>query len=62
VQAKIQPQSQIIANIINIDYKPFFITYSKPNEKRKEWKLVQLDFKTINAPPPVMPSGWQIHF
>eukprot|EP00978_Attheya_sp_CCMP212_P042462 scaffold259032_cov47-Attheya_sp.AAC.1 len=45
VPAKIQPLSQIIANIIKSDDKLFFIAYSKPNEKRKEWTLVQLDFE-----------------
>eukprot|EP00978_Attheya_sp_CCMP212_P004593 scaffold10016_cov54-Attheya_sp.AAC.15 len=45
VPAKIQPLSQILANIIKSNNKLFFIAYSKPSEKRKEWKLVQLDFE-----------------
>jgi hypothetical protein len=37
--------SQLIADIIKSEDKLFFIAYSRPDEQRKEWKLVQLDFE-----------------
>ena len=39
-----RPFNILIQSIIQSRDKLFFIAYNKPNEKRKEWKLVQLDF------------------
>eukprot|EP00978_Attheya_sp_CCMP212_P004971 scaffold10957_cov56-Attheya_sp.AAC.4 len=58
VPAKIQPLSQIIANIIKSEDTLFFITYLQLNEERKEWKLVQLDFeRSMHLHPSCLQDG-----
>ena len=39
-----RPFNILIQSIIQSNDKLFFIAYNCPNENRKEWKLVQLDF------------------
>jgi hypothetical protein len=41
----IQPFPSLIQSIISSNNKLFFIAYNIPNQSRKEWKLVQLDFQ-----------------
>jgi hypothetical protein len=43
--------SQFVADVIRSDDKLFFIPHSSPNESRREWKLVQIDF----------PSSMKLH-
>ena len=45
INSSIPQFSSLIQQIIKSDDKLFFISYKKPNEQRREWKLVQLDFK-----------------
>jgi hypothetical protein len=39
-----RPFSQFVSDIIRSDDKLFFIPHSPPNQTRREWKLVQIDF------------------
>jgi hypothetical protein len=38
--------SQFVADIIRSDNKLFFIPHLMPNQTRREWKLVQIDFSS----------------
>jgi hypothetical protein len=44
-QSTITPFMSLIQQIISSEDKLFFISYRLPNQSRKEWKIVQLDFK-----------------
>ena len=53
-----QSFSSLIQSIIMSEDKLFFIAYRNPNESRKEWKLVQLDFKlSIQQYPNCLQDG-----
>ena len=50
--------STLIQSIIMSDDKLFFISYQLPNESRREWKLVQLDFElSIRQYPTCLQDG-----
>jgi hypothetical protein len=53
-----RPFSQLVADIIKSDDKLFFISYSPPNQTRREWKLVQIDFpSTMKLHPSCLQDG-----
>jgi hypothetical protein len=54
----IRPFSQFIADIIRSEDKLFFITHLPPNQSRRKWKLVQLNFpSTMKLHPQCLQDG-----
>jgi hypothetical protein len=53
-----RPFSQFVSDIIRSNDKLFFIPHSPPNQSRREWKLVQIDFQaTMRLHPSCLQDG-----